>query len=679
MSQEYVKHKTAAAALKTLAAVILLLLSPGCGLNSGHKREITRHYTDFTFTRIKQARNPQETISAIYYIDSVYAAFPYISIADRCKYYMVMSYTVIDSLGKKGRGMRYIDSSIALLERNNLTEELNQEYTSALLMKGSLLLQQERYAEAYHYYSRGAALAYRHGNNCAAGNFEAVLGSIYFRQNRFREAAASYSKAIRVLEWCGDPNTRYIQLSGNKSNLALAYLRMGMADSALHYGMAAINFLLAYPELKHNNNRHAEQSLGVLYGNMAQAYMLKNESDTAEYWYKQSIAINDREGYEINDATVTMLHLAELYIRQHKMEAADSLLRLTWTRLDGKNSHIKLLWLEEHWHLEQLLRPGDALQDELNYYRYKDSIAEQQKPFQSSSFMHAFAEAEKNLQIAQIRQDSETRRLMMLIAIVASVLLAVIAAIVLVSLYKTRRLMREMTRLSEELVARKEQKRKEDLILQEMELQLANQNNLIRQRTKISDDMHDDLSASLIALKFFVDDARRKADSQLSAALLTHIAEELAAVYEDARNYISNLRTQAHTQAYNLTQYLLDMGKKFEAHTSLRIYSDVNEVQLQEFLDIHQNEHLYHIVKEGLSNMIKHSGATAARIIIRFDEDLCYFVIEDNGKGFDTNEAGKGQGLQSIRTRVQQLGGTLEIDFCPEGTRIRGQFPLSGK
>ena len=56
------------------------------------------------------------------------------------------------------------------------------------------------------------------------------------------------------------------------------------------------------------------------------------------------------------------------------------------------------------------------------------------------------------------------------------------------------------------------------------------------------------------------------------------------------------------------------------------------------------------------------------------------FIIEDNGKGFDTTRVEhEGIGLKNIRTRVEYLKGTVDFDSAPgRGTLVALHIPLSG-
>src|SRR4051794_35002005 len=83
---------------------------------------------------------------------------------------------------------------------------------------------------------------------------------------------------------------------------------------------------------------------------------------------------------------------------------------------------------------------------------------------------------------------------------------------------------------------------------------------------------------------------------------------------------------------------------------------------------------LYRIVQEGVSNIIKHSAATAARVVIKREPAGLAMTIEDNGKGFvpqRTESKDGGFGLIGLAERVQMLGGMHTVQSAPgQGTII---------
>jgi signal transduction histidine kinase len=77
--------------------------------------------------------------------------------------------------------------------------------------------------------------------------------------------------------------------------------------------------------------------------------------------------------------------------------------------------------------------------------------------------------------------------------------------------------------------------------------------------------------------------------------------------------------------------------------------------------------------------VVKHARAKEVQITIRYDEGAVSMEISDDGVGFDRELSNQsaGFGLQGINERVQQLGGSLEIDSAPlKGTRLRVRIPI---
>jgi signal transduction histidine kinase len=86
---------------------------------------------------------------------------------------------------------------------------------------------------------------------------------------------------------------------------------------------------------------------------------------------------------------------------------------------------------------------------------------------------------------------------------------------------------------------------------------------------------------------------------------------------------------------------------------------------------------LQRIVQEALWNVYQHSGAAGASVAISESDDTISVTICDSGKGIDPSKAHTGLGLMSMRTRAEELGGTLTIDSTSQGTCVDARFPLA--
>jgi len=83
---------------------------------------------------------------------------------------------------------------------------------------------------------------------------------------------------------------------------------------------------------------------------------------------------------------------------------------------------------------------------------------------------------------------------------------------------------------------------------------------------------------------------------------------------------------------------------------------------------------IYRILMELTSNIFKHSGATESTIQIVYHATYLELIAEDNGHGFSSKST-DGIGIKNVRSRVDYLGGQINIDSGHAGTTIIIQIP----
>ena len=86
---------------------------------------------------------------------------------------------------------------------------------------------------------------------------------------------------------------------------------------------------------------------------------------------------------------------------------------------------------------------------------------------------------------------------------------------------------------------------------------------------------------------------------------------------------------------------------------------------------------LYRMVQEALTNVVKHGQAGRVSIVLAVSSTAITAVIEDDGRGFETDQSHEGMGLDGMRERLALLGGRLKIESRPgAGTTLVGEVPL---
>jgi signal transduction histidine kinase len=86
-------------------------------------------------------------------------------------------------------------------------------------------------------------------------------------------------------------------------------------------------------------------------------------------------------------------------------------------------------------------------------------------------------------------------------------------------------------------------------------------------------------------------------------------------------------------------------------------------------------EHLVAVLREALSNIVRHAKASRACVSAEVGDDRLTLVIEDNGVGLPAD--GRRSGLRNLKERATRLGGEFDVDSLEEGgTRLRWIVPL---
>jgi two-component system NarL family sensor kinase len=184
------------------------------------------------------------------------------------------------------------------------------------------------------------------------------------------------------------------------------------------------------------------------------------------------------------------------------------------------------------------------------------------------------------------------------------------------------------------------------------------------ERKRIAAELHDNIGGLLATLKIYSDLSLNK-DKQEDIDRLNHKINEVSITLGEEVRKLSHeldLRTLAGFGLKVAVEHLS------EAITASGKLSVMPVIDMQRPVAEGSSLHLYRIIQELLTNTLKHSNATIARIeLTQIDEDIT-LIYEDNGQGFDLEIVKKGMGLQNIQTRAGQVGGKLTLDSSPNGT-----------
>lgn len=201
---------------------------------------------------------------------------------------------------------------------------------------------------------------------------------------------------------------------------------------------------------------------------------------------------------------------------------------------------------------------------------------------------------------------------------------------------------------------------------------------IIQERQRLARDLHDAVSQHLFALNMLTAATLRRfeADPGQAREFLGEIADMAARAQGEMRALL------LHLHPVQLSEDPLHVGvaklvKDLEAKSSLVFQLDLEPLMISRGIE----NHLFRIIQEGLSNILRHADATRVKIsTVKKGRDL-FLHISDNGKGFDPREGQKaGYGLKTMRERCEEVGGTFTLTSGEgQGTHISLRIPLKEK
>jgi len=193
---------------------------------------------------------------------------------------------------------------------------------------------------------------------------------------------------------------------------------------------------------------------------------------------------------------------------------------------------------------------------------------------------------------------------------------------------------------------------------------------LERERARISQDMHDDVGASLTRISILSEMAKNNPEiTGETKQWLGQINDTSRGVMEEMSQIIWALNPKNDTLE-GLVAYVRRFANEYLEPTSISCSFEL-PVKLPELpLSVEVRRNIYLVVREALHNVVKHSGAT--RVLISLTIQPLTLSICDNGRSFDPDKLEfTGNGLINMRKRMNDIGGELHISSVPEkGTEI---------
>lgn len=177
------------------------------------------------------------------------------------------------------------------------------------------------------------------------------------------------------------------------------------------------------------------------------------------------------------------------------------------------------------------------------------------------------------------------------------------------------------------------------------------------ERQRVAADLHDNLGSTLSALWLSIDTIDKSKMNDEEREIHQNLRENLEKAYNDVRLLSHNLLPEEFEKqglVPTLQGFVRKISKNSKIAFDLQIAEDFGRVDNKiEF-------ELYSICLELVNNIIKHSKATEAKIVLARTEKQISLIVSDNGIGTFKNDS-DGKGMKNVKARVESLNGDWNL------------------
>lgn len=200
---------------------------------------------------------------------------------------------------------------------------------------------------------------------------------------------------------------------------------------------------------------------------------------------------------------------------------------------------------------------------------------------------------------------------------------------------------------------------------------------LLEERAAIARELHDSLAQSLSFMKIQISRLQSQSENNMTAATVQGIVNELREgldnAYRELRELLATFRVHMDVRGLNFAiQAAID---EFMQRSNLSITLDNRLVNCR--LTVNEEFHILHVIREALSNIVRHSGAISVNIALALQSSGSMMVtIDDDGIGYTAKSEEQGHyGQQIMKERAYSLGGDIAVLRRRKGgTRVRLVF-----
>ncbi|GGE31734.1 tetratricopeptide repeat-containing sensor histidine kinase [Psychroflexus planctonicus] len=562
-----------------------------------------------------------------------------------------------DVLGQKDSSKVYFERALNLSRKHNI-QSLEVRCINNL---GMFNWNNGQFKEALDYFYKALEYSKKINPDDDKGQsrYLSNIGLIYQELMQFEKAIEFHEKALAI-------RLKYDMtkdIAGSYNNMAICYKSFNDLDQAEKYIKLAIEFAE-----KADQPRLFYQFQGT-YGNILN---LQNKYEMAEKAYLT--ALNLPEEYLNYNRTkfITSSNLIDLYYNTRQFDKAKSVIQKAENFIHEDPS---LYNYAESYYINGAkvyfaLQDTEKADEYFEFYTgVKDSLFSNQNAKALADVEAKLKTKEKEAELAKTKTELLEKELKVRqqnLIIYGSI--ALIIVLILLSYFIIQ---------SKQLKNKKIQKEAElKTALAKIELK----NKLEEQRLRISRDLHDNIGSQLT----FV------------ISSLQFIQHQKTIQFEEVKTKLNQLSIFTRQTIHELRDTIWAMNKEMIELSDLiiRFKNFINQLDIKQNISVTTSDYngeqfkslqfsaisgiqIYRIVQEAVNNAIKHADSEDIKIHFEIHNQQLKITIDDDGKGYNTEEQEEGNGLQNMKKRAEKLNAELKIHSkIASGTQVKLNIPI---
>ncbi|PHS09511.1 MAG: hypothetical protein COA88_04835 [Kordia sp.] len=508
-----------------------------------------------------------------------------------------------------------------------------------------------------------------------------LTGDIFIKNNEFDKAIKYYKKSLSTNLKLSDSLTimeGYLKIGkGYQQKFVNLYpdldskKALNLKDSADFYYQKIIT--------DYKNVTYGSKHLAQTYSNLAFMYSDLNKLEKAQYYITEAINIYETKITLPVSLDGALNNQGLIYIYQEKYKAAEKTHLKVLNKVQDTSS-VKALKTTQiaTSNLAYIYKKTNQLKKAYTYLLKSNQldfiIREKQTAIEITKIeaIHNEEKARAEENIKTVKAEKKTERTQYILA--ATGLTSLVIILFGTVLYRNSKL--KAKNLSLSLVEQELNQQKTLRILQK-----KNQSKLLNatldgretERKEIAQTLHDSVSALLSSANMHLQVVKKKTATPIAEL------EKSQRIIDEASGKVRDLSHKL------ISAVLLKFGLEHAVYDMCEKYSNLDlEFELESEDKIPRFEQdfeikIHNIIEECINNIMKHSKASEASVMLLLTNNTLHATIKDNGVGFDTSKINptSGIGLSQIQARIENMEGVFDIDSkINNGTSIVMQIPV---